>query len=195
MRAEYEIRLSRAVTAVLNGDSSADDLERAHWALIRAYAMQVYLEGMRDGGMEDAGPDDLTAEDEQAIRAWEQRQKEFIGGLAEAAAAAAAMPRGTPERRSAQASVNARVELWGQSLRDLGNEGKASALRNMAVTWRLGSTEKHCATCARLDGERHRLSWFVSRDYRPQANGAAMECGGWRCECTLRDDRGRQVMP
>jgi len=195
VRAEYEIRLSRAVTSVLNGESSAKDLERTHWALIRAYAMQVYLEGMRDGGISDAGPDDLTSGDEQTIRAWEQGQKEFIAGLAEAAAAAADLPKGTPERRSAQAGVNSRVDLWGQSLRDLGNEGKASALKNMMVTWRLGRTEEHCETCVRLNGTRRRVSWFMDRDYRPQMNGAAMDCGGWRCECKLVDDKGKQVMP
>ena len=195
VQAEYEIRLSRAVVDVMNGDETMQALERTHWALIRAYAMQMFIEGLRDGGIEGAGPDDLDADDEAAIKTWEDGQREYISGLAAAAAAAAALPEGSKEQIAAQRAVNERVKLWGQSLRDLGNMGKASAMKNKMVTWRLGATEEHCTTCATLNGKRRRLKWFTERDYYPQKNGAAMECGGWRCECTLRDDKGRQVLP
>lgn len=55
--------------------------------------------------------------------------------------------------------------------------------------------EQHCETCASLNGTRHRMSWFVERDYIPQKPGAAMDCGGWRCQCTLVDTEGNQVAP
>ena len=57
--------------------------------------------------------------------------------------------------------------------------------------WVLGNTEKHCATCKSLAaGAGHTIDWYIARDYIPGRNGAAMECGGYWCDCTLVDAAG-----
>ena len=49
---------------------------------------------------------------------------------------------------------------------------------------------KTCPTCARLKDQRHRASWWISRDYVPgPAN--SFECGGWQCNHFLFDDKGQ----
>ena len=79
-------------------------------------------------------------------------------------------------------------------MRNLGDLGKASAKSNQPLTWRLGKTEEHCDTCAKLDGQTHRLKWYTARDYMPKKPGAAMDCGGWNCDCGLFDKDGKRVI-
>ena len=76
------------------------------------------------------------------------------------------------------------------------NAGLMYAQKNVVVEWELGDTEEHCETksgtigCLNLaNGPAHRISWYLSRDLIPRKNGAAMTCGGWRCDCRLRNKK------
>lgn len=83
-----------------------------------------------------------------------------------------------------------RADRWSWALDGFYNAVKMAGAKGKLLTWSLGQTEKHCQTCATLDGQRHRASWYRSRDYYPKKPGAAMECGGYRCDCELSDDKG-----
>jgi hypothetical protein len=76
--------------------------------------------------------------------------------------------------------------MWVDSLRTLGELGRAYARQNEKVQWTLGDTEVHCETCLRLSHMKpHRVSWFTNRGYIPRQNGSAMlDCGGWQCDCS-----------
>jgi hypothetical protein len=87
----------------------------------------------------------------------------------------------------------ARADGWTRGLDGFFNEAKLRGSNNKMVTWHLGATEKHCKTCASLDGKRHKISWFVDRNYIPRKPGADLECGGYRCDCTLTDDSGNEL--
>jgi len=89
--------------------------------------------------------------------------------------------------------VNERADNYTSTLAAVFNAGKLLSLKNQSLTWRLGNTEKHCATCSKLDGQKHRASWFVSRDYIPRKPGAGMDCGGYNCDCSLEDKEGNTV--
>lgn len=67
------------------------------------------------------------------------------------------------------------------------------AKKNQLLTWGLGNTEKHCDSCLKLDGQSHRASWYIARDYIPRKPGAAMDCGGYHCDCRLKDKDGNEV--
>jgi hypothetical protein len=71
-------------------------------------------------------------------------------------------------------------------------EAKMRGSKNIVLTWHLGDTEKHCKDCAKLDGQSHKISWYVERDYIPRKNGASMECGGYNCSCFLTDRSGNE---
>ena len=90
------------------------------------------------------------------------------------------------------AEATHRAEGYASNLDGIFNETKLRGSKNQTVTWVLGSAEKHCKTCASLDGKRHRISWFIERDYIPRKNGAAMECGGYNCDCSLIDNQGNE---
>lgn len=74
------------------------------------------------------------------------------------------------------------------------NAGMMWANKSMMGTWKLGNTERHCSTCSSLDGKRHKLSWYISRNYIPRKPGAAMKCGGYWCDCGIYNDNGDQLL-
>jgi hypothetical protein len=86
-----------------------------------------------------------------------------------------------------------RAESYSRAVSWVYNAGKMYALKNKLLTWRLGNTEKHCQTCASLDGQSHRASWYLARNYIPRQPGAAMLCGGYYCDCKLEDKDGNEV--
>lgn len=187
----YADTLSRWVHDTLNRRMSEVDLRRAHKALLRGdIAEETYKEGMREAGSGNTD-EDFDAEDALAVRGWIDNQADYVDGFAKDVWAAS----GVGADESARDAVLARVDLWADSLRSLGDAGKASILTNMPVTWKLGETEEHCQTCARLHDNRHRLKWFTGRDYVPRKNGAAMDCKGFKCLCSLVNDKGEQVLP
>lgn len=58
------------------------------------------------------------------------------------------------------------------------------------LVWRLGATEKHCSTCKTLDGVVASAAEWEASPYKPQ--GSNLECGGWRCDCSLEDTEQRR---
>ena len=90
----------------------------------------------------------------------------------------------------ADAEATARSEGYTRSLDAVYSQAKLYGAGNQMLEWRLGETEEHCATCSKLDGQRHRASWYIAHDYIPGMPGAGMDCGGWRCLCVLVTDDG-----
>lgn len=188
---EFELEASQIVVDVFNAEASAGELVRSISTFVKVYGRMAYTEGMKEGGIDDPEAE-ISDADEAAIDAWVSQQLGFVDGFA----ADAAATRKADDRPAAQASILRRLQMWIASLRDIGSQGKASALKNMMVTWVYGDTVEHCATCSKLEGKRHRLSWFMDRGYLPQQNGSeTLECGGWNCLCTLVDDGGKVVYP
>lgn len=89
--------------------------------------------------------------------------------------------------------ITARADGYTATLMAIYNAGVLMAKGGKMLTWQLGKTKEHCTTCSELNGQTHRASWYVSRNYIPQMPGADMECGGYRCMCKLLDDKGNVV--
>ncbi len=88
--------------------------------------------------------------------------------------------------------ATSRAEGYASALDGFFNEAKLRGAKNIVVTWNLGGTEKHCPTCKELDGQNHKISWFVDKNYIPRKYGAAMDCGGYNCDCSLTDRLGNE---
>lgn len=93
----------------------------------------------------------------------------------------------------AAAEGTRRAENYASALDGYYNSIVLRAAPNKMLTWVLGNTEKHCKDCSKLNGQRHRASWYSARGYFPRMPGSATECGGWRCDCSLQDDDGNEV--
>lgn len=89
----------------------------------------------------------------------------------------------------AEAEAEARAAGYAQTLDAIYSQAKLYGAGNKMLTWVFGETE-HCNTCNDLNGQRHRAAWYIARDYIPRRPGAAMDCGGYKCQCKLEDDDG-----
>ncbi len=193
----YVDDLTRDVQDVLDGSLAWSEAKRRHRTYIRDNAEPAYLEGLAEGGAEDA---ELTDTDRATIKVWIDTQLGYVAGLwADVSALFTDYYGGKISRTEyvdRRRALYERIGVWGDALRDLANQGKAAALADVMCTWEYGDTVEHCRTCEKLSGKRHRLSWFTSRGYIPREVGSeTLECGGWRCQCRLVADDGKQVLP
>lgn len=186
--------LTRNALDVLDGKTSAPAAERAHRRLVDDNAEEAYDLGMTDGGADPADKDDT---DEEALNGWVVTQDGFVAGLwADVKQLRADRKDLSKDDYAARLrGIMDRIGQWGDSLRNLYSLAKANAQKNKSVTWHYGDTD-HCATCQSLNGQRHRLKWFLDKGYIPQENGSdTLDCRGFNCQCHLDDDKGEQVMP
>lgn len=190
---EYRDQLTNFVYETLNGHMTVVDFRRSHKALIRTMAMDAFSEGMREGGIADpkSWMDDYERE---SVKAWINDQVSYVDNFADAVAAA----KSADERKA----ILARVDLWVDALRSLGTQGEMSAKGNLPGTWEYDPNKEHCkahdgrVSCAWLNGQRHRLKWFLGKGYIPQEKGSqTLGCGGWRCGCKIEGDDGRVLAP
>lgn len=87
----------------------------------------------------------------------------------------------------------ARADGYAATLDSMYAQAKMWGNKNQMLEWVLGATESHCETCADLSGQKHKATWYLSRDYIPRKPGASMECGGYKCDCKLMDKDGNEV--
>lgn len=191
----YTDDITRNMLDLLDGDTTRGDAARAHRSYIARDAEAAFSEGLIEGGVTEP---ELSDEDRAEIKAWIADQRAYVSGFWDDVAGLA-KDRAGLEKTAYNARLRAlydRITLWESAIRELAGKGKASALKDMMCTWKLGATEEHCSTCKRLNGQRHRLRWFTDKGYVPQQNGSdTLDCGGWRCLCILADDKGKQVLP
>ena len=84
------------------------------------------------------------------------------------------------------------ADKYSSALDGFYNGVKLLGAGNVMLTWNIGSAEKHCKDCLKLDGQRHKASWWSSRGYTPRRPGSNTECGGYNCDCSLSDDNGEE---
>lgn len=88
--------------------------------------------------------------------------------------------------------VSERADGYTRAVYEMYSVGQMFAKPRQLLTWVYGDTE-HCSTCNSLNGQRHRAQWYLSRNYIPRKPGASLECGGYRCQCSLKDSKGNTV--
>jgi hypothetical protein len=82
----------------------------------------------------------------------------------------------------------ARAALWAARYNEAYNTAVAVIARENGgkLIWQLGATEQHCESCAGLNGIVAFASEWDLAGVKPQsAPNDALECGGWRCDCSL----------
>lgn len=89
--------------------------------------------------------------------------------------------------------VTFHADNYTRTLREVYNQAILRATDDVMVTFDGDDGEESCATCQKLKGVRHKISWFVKRNYVPPF-GSGLECGrGGHCQHYLEDDKGNQV--
>ena len=95
------------------------------------------------------------------------------------------------------AYISDRVNGYSGALIGIYNYAKMTAEKDRPGKWIYGDTVDHCETCEELNDGIHPLSWYLENDYIPRQRGSAtLECGGWRCDCSIVDpESGEQLIP
>lgn len=89
--------------------------------------------------------------------------------------------------------VTFHADNYTRALREIYNQAMLRVKEDMMVTFDGDDGEESCATCQKLKGVRHKISWFVKRNYVPPF-GSGLECGrGGHCQHGLFTDDGEQI--
>ena len=182
INARYHSAITAALIPYLEGGSMAASRNAFKRATVEAFGGAFDL-GWADGGGEP--PPDAEALAWFNVRV--DQEIAYINSLYQQAKEL----RKDPEF-DRLAWVTERADAYVQSAIAVYNAALMLAKGNEMLTWQFGDTE-HCKTCQGLNGKRHRASWYLSRDYIPGKPGAAMACGGYRCQCKLKDKSGKVV--
>ena len=146
--------------------------------LIDDQMRRAFNEGMRLNGLDPAN--DMTDAFREVYQNKTLSQVEFIDKFSNDIIAG----RGS---EAGYAQFTDRADLWSNQYNAMVNEAQlVTADKRDRFMWKLGATEQHCSTCAGLDGQIHTAEEWQELGYHPgNSPNGALECGGWRCDCSL----------
>ena len=87
------------------------------------------------------------------------------------------------------AIAQARAEGYAATLDRVYNYVKVAAAGNTMLTFTGDDGKESCTDCSKYKGKRHKASWWISHNAVPPNRD--FECGGYNCQHTLIDDRGK----
>ena len=89
--------------------------------------------------------------------------------------------------------TTARADGYTNTLKEVYNNARMRAMPNQMVTFDGDDGQESCPDCQKLKGKRHKISWFVSRNYVPPF-GTGLECHkGGHCQHGLKADDGTWI--
>ncbi len=179
----YEQALRSAVRDFYNGEIDGFDFIDKMVYLITEQFTRAWNEGMRNLGLDpktDMEPD-WEAVLQERIQQEINAVQSFAGDI-EAAAA-------DKENNPIKPLLN-RVSMWSNRYNELVNLSMATCGLEK-LEWVMGPTERHCGSCARLNGcVDYADPWYQS-GWLPQSS--KLDCGGYRCECSLNPTKKRRT--
>jgi len=174
----YQRVLDKDVRDLYNGkmDRGAfvDDMVR----LIDQQFDRAWNEGMRENGLDPKA--DMTDAWAKELDDTKVRELDYVESFADDITQAG--KDGTDIK-----PLRDRVGLWTNRYNQVVNQAQiTTANKEDKFAWRLGATEQHCETCQKLNGIVATAKDWQESGYKPQhAPNAMLECGGWRCDCSM----------
>lgn len=80
-------------------------------------------------------------------------------------------------------NVQDRASKWMGTIDEFYYAGIASADKNGMYSFEGDDGKENCSTCSGLKGQKHRMSWWVSKELRPGIDHDNFECGSWSGHC------------
>jgi len=181
--AQYERQLWSHVRDFYSGETNAFEFIDDFVGSIDHQFGKAWNEGAR---AVEVDPKDFSEEDLAVLDEMIKAEREFILKFGEDIEAAVAA--GVPV-----ATFRSRVSVWANKYNEVVNKAKVYFGKKTKLEWQLGATEEHCETCARLNGIVAWAQEWEESGVKPQsAPNDDLECGGWRCDCSLANtDRRR----
>ena len=177
----FEATVTHLIQQVYNGNMGGDFID-VMYSLISGQLYDAYTQAWEDDGNTLPLPDFLESAYQVAVVEQQDFVQSFYRDIVDA-------------RVDQTGALTDRAGLWANRWQEAYND----AVRLIGVNtggklvWKLGATEQHCATCAQLDGIVAYASEWEDDGVKPQnAPNGMLECGGWRCDCSLEPtDRRR----
>ena len=142
---------------------------------------QAWAEGAAQCGIQ---PDEYSPEERVALQQAINSEKGHVDGLL------TWIEQNSRENGGSLSAINGRLDVWINRYRDVVNQAKAMACADQKLRWTLGPTE-HCTTCAKLAGRVKRGSYWQAHVMPQNPPNGQLECGGWKCQCTLEPTEDR----
>jgi HK97 family phage portal protein len=175
---EFETLLERA----RNDEATRQQFRSKLAALLNKYSKLAYMDGLRDGGLEDDEAE-LSAEDKQAIAEHLASQSAYVTGLADT------LFKG--DGVTDMQAVGKAAQWWNGSVYPSYLKGLEAAGNDPLVEWVIDSAKENCETCLSLSGMRQRLSTFTGAGFYP--NSDKLVCGaGKQCGCKFAPAKGKR---
>lgn len=150
------------------------------YGYIEAQFTAAWFEGMADNGL---NKDDMTEEWVNHLTGLIVAEQAFVYDFGNEIVAAAL---GTGGSTKPIDPFLARADLWGNRYNEIVNEARImTAEAGQKLVWVFGDTD-HCETCMELNGIVAFASEWSVAGVKPQsAPNDNLQCGGWRCKCSL----------
>lgn len=174
--------MNRAIDKMIKdlyyGEITKDEFDGRMFDLIDDQMRRAFNEGMRKNGLDPVA--NMTDAWRQIYQDKTLSQVEFIDKFSRDIL-------NNADQVAGYDKLLERANMWSNQYPAMVNEAKlVTAYPKDRYQWHLGATEEHCSTCAALDGQIHSAQWWLDSGYHPgNPPNPALECGGWRCDCTL----------
>jgi hypothetical protein len=181
----YVRTLNRLVGELYRGDISEAAFADGLLSLMDEQLDRAWREGMRIAGKDPRR--DMTTEMADELEQIKLNELLRIEGFASAIAQASSADAANETPGASLDGLRSRGEMWADRYNEVRNQAviRASEPTDRLV-WRLGETEEHCGTCSALNRWVQTADWWDKFGVLPQnPPNPALECGGWRCECSL----------
>lgn len=173
----YLRTITRLVRNLYNGYTTEAEFTSVLENLITGQFTRAWYEGMAQN---DWKPADMTDEWQVELDSLIQYEYQFIADFAKAI---------TDAKKNEQPldGLLSRAELWANRYNEIVSHAVLfTADKKERLVWKLGATEQHCDTCSRLDGIVAYAEEWQQLGIQPQsAPNDKLECGGWKCDCSL----------
>ncbi len=171
----FRRNLRASVRGLWTGALSKAQALRTFRGAIERGIERAWLEGAAECGIQ---PDELTVEELTARDAFIFEQNDLAPNFLDAIAAQSKANGGKLQ------PLMQRNEMWVNQYDNAKQQSEALACENEKRVWVLGRTE-HCRTCQALAGQVRRLSFWMNNVMPRNPKNDKLECGGWRCQCSL----------
>jgi hypothetical protein len=185
---QYERHLWQACLNFFRGDIDAFGFIDEFATNIENQLTRAWNEGAREVGVE---PGDMTDDDLSELQAIIDSENDHVLDLATAIEDAINNNMPLADFRT---SFRSRVGTWVLRYTDTVNSAKIYFGKKERLVWTLGATEEHCQSCAKLNGIVAYAEEWEQSGVKPQSPpNSAIECGGWKCDCSLETTDKRRT--
>ena len=171
----FVMKLSGMVRDLYRGDIEEADFVDGLASLVEDQLTRAWREGMRENDLdpdEDMEPEWQTILDDIILNEYN-----YVDGFAADIVAAR-------DEQLDWGPLLSRAELWANRYNDVVSQSVIATGKGKLL-WVYGDTD-HCTTCERLNGIVAWTEEWEEAGVRPQSPpNDLLECGGWRCQCTL----------